>query len=50
MNMPEGISVFNHSAVALWEVSRDTYRQRLVSWAELERRVCPAGLLGAHLI
>jgi Inosine-uridine preferring nucleoside hydrolase len=41
--------VFNDSPISLWQVPRDAYRQALVSWAELEARVRPAGPLGAYL-
>lgn len=37
------------SDLTLWQVPRDAYRQLLVSSAELESRVRPAGALGAHL-
>ncbi len=37
------------SDLPLWQVPRDAYRQLLVSSAELETRVRPAGALGAHL-
>lgn len=42
-------TVFNHSTVPLWQVPRDTYRQSLMSNAEIETRVRPAGRLGAYL-
>ena len=38
------------SPVPLWQVPRDTYRQCLVSWAELEERVRPIGALGEYLV
>ncbi|MCD5314882.1 nucleoside hydrolase [Kineosporia babensis] len=44
-----GRSVFNHSAVPIWQVPRDAYRQCLVSTAELEVRVRPMGALGSYL-
>ncbi len=37
------------SDLTLWQVPRDAYRQVLVSSAELETRLRPAGPLGAHL-
>jgi hypothetical protein len=37
------------SAVPLWQVPRDAYRQCLVSVHELEERVRPFGPLGSHL-
>jgi purine nucleosidase len=42
--------VFNDSAIPLWQVPRSTYRQTLVSMAELEQQVRPMGRLGAHLV
>ncbi len=42
-------TVFNHSSVPLWQVPRDTFRQCLISWAEIETRVRPVGALGAYL-
>ncbi|MBT0771453.1 nucleoside hydrolase [Kineosporia sp. J2-2] len=50
IDLAAGISVFNHSRVPLWQVPRDVYRQCLVSQAELDLRVRPAGRLGAHLM
>lgn len=37
------------SDLPLWQVPRDAYRQLLVSSAEVDARVRPAGPLGAHL-
>ena len=37
------------SDLPLWQVPRDAYRRLLVSSAELETRMRPAGALGAHL-
>jgi inosine-uridine nucleoside N-ribohydrolase len=41
--------VFNDSAIDLWQVPRNVYRQCLVSMTELAARVAPAGRLGRHL-
>ncbi|GAA1848574.1 hypothetical protein GCM10009714_33090 [Microlunatus capsulatus] len=41
--------VFGASAVPVWQVPRDRYRQTLASAAELLTRVAPHGALGAHL-
>jgi purine nucleosidase len=41
--------VFNDSAIPLWQVPRNAYRETLVSMAELEAEVRPLGALGAHL-
>jgi hypothetical protein len=35
--------------IPLWQVPRDAYRQTLVSLAEIDDRVRPAGRIGAHL-
>ena len=37
------------SPIPLWQVPRDAYRQTLMSFAELDLLVRPAGQLGAHL-
>ena len=44
-----GQVVFGHSAIPIWQVPRDVYRQCLVSDAELRRRVATAGPLGRYL-
>jgi purine nucleosidase len=49
IDLVAGISVFNHSRVPIWQVPRDAYRQALISRAELETRVRPAGPVGAAL-
>lgn len=36
--------------IPLWQVPRDAYRQTLMSFAELDLLVRPAGPLGAHLV
>jgi purine nucleosidase len=41
--------VFNDSAIALWQVPRNAYRQTLMSWAELDARVRPMGPVGESL-
>jgi inosine-uridine nucleoside N-ribohydrolase len=41
--------VFNDSPIPIWQVPRDAYRQALISWAELDVRVRPAGPVGAYL-
>jgi purine nucleosidase len=38
------------SAIPLWQVPRDAYRQALMSLAELEARVRPCGPIGEHLV
>lgn len=44
-----GQVVFNDSAIPLWLVPRNVYRQCLVSDAELRHRVAGKGAVGAHL-
>jgi len=41
--------VFGESAIPVWQVPRDAYRQALVSFAELRMRMAGSGRLGAHL-
>ncbi|GAB3662214.1 nucleoside hydrolase [Glycomyces tarimensis] len=41
--------VFNDSALPLWQVPRNAYRQCLVADIELRDRVAAAGRLGSHL-
>lgn len=42
-------AVFNDSTLPVWQVPRDTYRQCLMSEAELWARVRPVGPLGRYL-
>jgi inosine-uridine nucleoside N-ribohydrolase len=49
IDVAAGQAVFNHSAVGMWQVPRDVYRQCLISRAELERRVRPEGAVGRYL-
>lgn len=42
--------VFNHSTLSIWQIPRDTYRQALYSYAELEQRIGKAGKTGAYLM
>jgi len=48
IDVPAARTVFD-SAVPLWQVPRDAYRQALVSHAELDMRVRPHGALGRRL-
>jgi purine nucleosidase len=41
--------VFNDSAIDLWQVPRNAYRQCLASMTELAARVAPMGRIGRHL-
>lgn len=41
--------VFNHSSLNLWQVPRNTYRQALLSFAEIDTRLKSNGLLGNYL-
>lgn len=49
IDVPAARAVFGDSAVPLWQVPRNTYRQCLVSTAELDERVRPTGALGRRL-
>ncbi|GAA4169511.1 nucleoside hydrolase [Gryllotalpicola koreensis] len=49
IDIPAARVVFNESQISIWQVPRSTYRQALVSRAELERRVRPLGPLGEFL-
>lgn len=48
IDIPAAQVVFD-SAVPLWQVPRDAYRQALASFAELEVRMRPHGAIGEHL-
>jgi hypothetical protein len=41
--------VFNRSDIDLWQIPRNVYRQYLMSFAELARRVRPHGRIGEYL-
>lgn len=41
--------IFNQSAIALWQIPRNAYRQCLVSYAQLLTKVKPRGPLGNYL-
>jgi purine nucleosidase len=41
--------VFNDSAIPLWQVPRDAYRQAVAGMAELAVQLRPAGRIGAYL-
>ncbi len=42
--------VFGDSAIPIWQVPRDAYRQTLVSLAELDARVATSGVVGERLV
>ena len=42
-------AVFNRSAVPLWQVPRNMYRQAMVSYAQLLQKVKPQGKTGSYL-
>lgn len=42
-------AVFNRSAVPIWQIPRNAYRQCLMSYAQLLLKVKPQGQLGAYL-
>lgn len=43
-------TVFNDTAIPIWQIPRNVYRQMLISMAELETGLRPAGALGAYLL
>ena len=49
IDVTAGSVVFGQSAIPIWQVPRDAYRQTLMSFAELELRMAPRGPLGARL-
>jgi len=49
IDVPSAQVVFG-SPIPLWQVPMDAYRQCLVSWAELRRRVGDLGGFGAHMM
>ncbi|RXZ71211.1 nucleoside hydrolase [Agromyces albus] len=49
IDIPAAQAVFNDSAIPIWQVPRNTYRQAIVSFAELDARVRPHGPLGWRL-
>ena len=49
IDLVAGQVVFNDSAIPVWQVPRDVYRQCLVSDAELRLRVAARGPLGRYL-
>jgi inosine-uridine nucleoside N-ribohydrolase len=42
--------IFNESDFEIWQVPRDTYRKLMITYAELEQGLAPAGELGAYLL
>ena len=42
--------VFNQSALPIWQVPRNTYRQALVSYSELQLKLDGKGKLGSYLL
>jgi purine nucleosidase len=49
IDIPAAQYVFGETDVPIWQVPRNTYRQALVSFAELESSVLPFGALGRFL-
>ncbi|WP_210480142.1 nucleoside hydrolase [Naasia sp. SYSU D00948] len=49
IDIPAAQTIFNDSAIPIWQVPRNTYRQALISLAELDARVRPHGELGRRL-
>lgn len=42
--------VFNHSSIPIWQVPRDSYRQTIVSLAELKHKMNEKGVLANYLL
>lgn len=49
IDITAGQVIFNDSAIPIWQVPRNVYRQMLFSHAEMEAQVRPLGALGAYL-
>ena len=49
IDISAGIVVFNKSAVPVWQVPRDAYRQAIIPVSELLLKLKPAGKIGNHL-
>jgi hypothetical protein len=43
-------TVFNNSAIEIWQIPRNVYRQLMISHAELEAGLKPSGTLGIYLL
>lgn len=50
IDLPAAQTIFNDSAIPIWQVPRDTYRTMLISHAELEAGLKGAGALGEYLL
>lgn len=49
IDVPAASVVFGRSAIPIWQVPRDAYRQTLVSFPEMQVRMAGEGALGARL-
>lgn len=49
IDIPAGQVVFNDSAIPIWQVPRNVYRQMLFTHAEMQTQIRPLGQLGAYL-
>jgi purine nucleosidase len=49
IDMAAGQAIFSDSAIPIWQVPRNVYRQMLFTRAEMETSVRPLGPLGAYL-
>ena len=49
LSIPSARYIFNDSAVRLWQIPRDAYRQCLYSFASWDRHIAPLGALGKYL-
>ncbi|MFV3129926.1 nucleoside hydrolase [Niveispirillum sp. KHB5.9] len=50
IDLPAAQTLFNDSAVEIWQIPRNTYRQLIISHAELALGLRPAGALGTYLL
>lgn len=50
IDLPAVQTVFNDSAIEIWQVPRNVYRQLMISHAELTAGLKPAGRLGTYLL
>ncbi|HET7476117.1 MAG TPA: nucleoside hydrolase [Dermatophilaceae bacterium] len=49
IDIPAAQVIFNQSDIALWQIPRDTYRQVIVPFSDMETWPATAGKVGAHL-
>ena len=49
IDIPAARAIFNQSAIPIWQIPRNVYRQCLVSYAQLLTKVKPRGKVGSYL-